>query len=137
MTSFLYDSYRQKQLENAGVAWLTDPVKAVLIDTAAYTPSKATHANLSDIPAGARISTTTVATAGRTSTAGVADSADITFMAVSGPTCEAVALYKDTGTAATSSLICYVDQATGLPATPGGGDIIVMWDNGVNKIFAL
>ena len=31
----------------------------------------------------------------------------------------------------------YIDTATGLPITPNGGDIIVTWDNGINKIFRL
>ena len=39
------------------------------------------------------------------------------------------------GTEATSPLIAYIDTATGLPITPNGGDIIVTWDNGTNKIF--
>jgi hypothetical protein len=46
-------------------------------------------------------------------------------------------IYKDTGTAATSPLIAYIDTATGLPVTPNGGDITVTWDNGSNKIFKL
>ena len=44
-------------------------------------------------------------------------------------------IYVDTGTEATSPLIAYIDTATGLPITPNGGDIIVTWDNGTNKIF--
>ena len=46
-----------------------------------------------------------------------------------------IIIYKDTGTEATSPLIAMIDTATGLPITPNGGDIIVTWDNGVNKIF--
>ena len=46
-------------------------------------------------------------------------------------------LYRDTGVEATSALIAYIDTATGLPITPNGGDIIVNWDNGANKIFRL
>jgi hypothetical protein len=34
-------------------------------------------------------------------------------------------------------LIAYIDTATGLPVTPGGGDIDITWDNGSNKIFKL
>ena len=46
-------------------------------------------------------------------------------------------IYKDTGDNATSPLIALIDSATGLPITPNGGDIIVVWDNGANKIFKL
>jgi len=34
-------------------------------------------------------------------------------------------------------LIAFIDTATNLPVTPNGGDIIVAWDNGANKIFKL
>lgn len=75
--------------------------------------------------------------ASKTSTAGVADAADITFTAVSGATVEALIIYKDTGVSSTSNLIAYIDSATGLPATPNGGDITVTWDNSANRIFKL
>ena len=38
---------------------------------------------------------------------------------------------------AVDSGINFIDTATGLPITPNGGDIIVTWDNGANKIFKL
>jgi hypothetical protein len=72
-----------------------------------------------------------------TSTLGVADGADITWTAVSGAQCEIVLVYKDTGTATTSPLIAYIDQATNLPVTPNGGNITVTWDNTANRIFVL
>ena len=59
----------------------------------------------------------------------------MTFTSVSGPSIEAIVIYKDTGSEATSPLIAYIDTATGLPITPNGGDIIVTWDNGANRIF--
>jgi len=73
----------------------------------------------------------------KSSTAGVADAADVTFAAVTGAVCNAVVLYKDTGVPATSPLLAYIGTATGLPVTPNGGDIIVQWDNGASKIFKL
>jgi len=30
-----------------------------------------------------------------------------------------------------------MDTATGLPITPNGGDIIITWDNGTNRILRL
>lgn len=135
MTNALYDHGRQTILEG-GVAWLTDSIKAVLVDSAAYTPNLASHQFLSDIPSGARIATSP-ALGSKTSTAGVADAADAVFSAVTGPQSEFVVLYKDTGTATTSALIAYIDTAVGLPVTPNGGDITVQWDNGTNRIFKL
>jgi hypothetical protein len=135
MANALYDLGRQAFLEGT-IAWLTDNIKAVLVDTAAYSPNLAEHANLSDIPGGARIATSgNLAT--KTSTAGVADADDLTFSGVTGTSCEALVLYKDTGVAGTSKLIGYFDTATGLPVSPNGGDITVQWDNGANKIFKL
>ena len=141
MTNLLYDKYREAQLNGTGaVAWGTgsagDTIKAVLVDTGAYTLNAATHQYLSDVPAGARISTSPAFT-GKSTTGGVADANDITFAAVVGASSEAVVIIKDTGSAATSPLIAFIDSATGLPVTPNGGDIGVAWDNGANKIFKL
>lgn len=135
MTTAVYDKGRESFLKGE-IAWVADNIKAVLVDTGAYTPNLATHQFLSDIPSGARIATSGNL-ANKTATNGVADADDVTFSAVSGATCEAIALYKDTGSAATSNLIAYIDNATGLPVTPNGGGITVAWDNGANKIFKL
>src|SRR4051812_41488182 len=116
MANALYDKGRQKFLEGS-IAWLTDNIKAVLVDGGAYTPNLSTHEFLSDIAGGARIATS-ANLATKTSTAGVADADDVTFTAVSGVQSEYVVLYKDTGVAATSPLICIIDTATGLPVTP-------------------
>lgn len=135
MSNALFDTGRAAFL-NAGVNWTSDNIKGVLVDSGAYTVNLSTHAFLSDITSGARISTSPNLS-GKGSTAGVANASNLTFSAVTGASCEAVALYKDTGTATTSQLICYIDTATGLPVTPNGGDITVAWDTGSNKIFKL
>ena len=135
MANALYDKGREAFL-TGGINWSGDSIKAVLVDTGAYTVNLATHQFLSDIPAGARIATS-ANLGSKTVAAGVADAADSLFTAVSGASVEAVVLYKDTGTAGTSPLIAYIDTASGLPVTPNGGDITVAWDNGANKIFKL
>lgn len=135
MANALYDKGREAFL-NGGINWTSDSIKVVLVDAADYTVNLTTHQFLSDIAAGARVATSGNL-ASKTSTAGVADAADITFTAVSGDPSEALVIYKDTGSAATSPLIAYIDTATGLPVTPNGGDITVTWDNGSNKIFKL
>ena len=56
---------------------------------------------------------------------------------VTGDQFESIDIYKDTGVESTSRLICNIDTATGLPCTPNGGDITVVWDSGANKIFKL
>jgi len=135
MANALYDTGRAAFL-NADVDWTADNIKAVLVDTALYTVNLTTDDFLADIAVGARIATSGNF-AGKTSTAGVADATDVTFSAVTGASVEALVIYKDTGVAGTSQLIAYIDTATGLPVTPSGGDITVVWDNGANKIFKL
>ena len=135
MVNALFDTGRAAFL-NAGVNWTSDNIKAVLVDHGVDTPVPATDSFLSDITAGARIATS-ANFSGKTSTAGVADAADLIFSAVSGASVESIVIYKDSGVEGTSQLIAFIDTATNLPVTPNGGDIIVAWDNGANKIFKL
>ncbi|MFI8696770.1 hypothetical protein [Dietzia maris] len=135
MANALFDNGREGFLDGS-INWQSDNIKAVLVDTGAYTASLASNKFLADIPSAARVATSPNLT-GKTSTGGVADANDVTFTSVSGPTVEAVVLYKDTGNASTSRLIAYIDTGTGLPITPNGGDIATAWSNGVNKIFKL
>lgn len=133
MANTLFDTSRQMFLE-AQVNWMTDTIKCILVDTGAYTVQTATHKYLSDIATSARVAGPVTLTA-KSTAGGAADAADCTFTSVSGASIEAIVIYKDTGSEATSPLIAWIDTATGLPITPNGGDIIVTWDNGVNKIF--
>lgn len=135
MANALYGLGRQGFLDGS-IDWDTDTIKAVLVDTAAYTVSIDVHDNLDDVPVGARIATSGALT-GKTVTLGVADADDVTFTSVSGATVEAIVIYKDTGVESTSRLIAYIDTATGLPLTPNGGNVTVAWDSGASKIFKL
>lgn len=135
MASALYDKAR-KAFADGDIDLLNDTIKCVLIDAADYAVDLANHDFLDDVPSGARVGTPqTLGT--KSTTAGVFDAADVTFSSVSGDQCEAILIYKDTGTEGTSQLIAYIDSATGLPVTPNGGDIQIQWDNGPNKIFKL
>ena len=116
MANTLYDYCRQRFLE-AQINWMPDTMKVILVSTSAYTPQTAVHQYLSDIPTSARIAGPVTLTA-KATTGGAADAADCTFTSVSGATINAIVIYKDTGTEATSPLIAYIDTATGLPITP-------------------
>lgn len=133
MANTLYDFARQRFLE-AQINWMTDTVKCILVDTGAYTPQTSVHQYLSDIPTSARVAGPVLMSA-KSTAGGAADAADVTFTAVSGNSIEAIIVYIDSGSENTSPLVAYIDTATGLPITPNGGDIIVTWDNGTNKIF--
>jgi hypothetical protein len=133
MANALYPKYKETIL-GAGLNLTSLNLKVVLVDTGAYTYSSA-HQFLSDIAGGARIATSGNL-ASKTVTNGVFDAADITITAVSGTTIEAIVIYNDTGSAATSNLICFFDTGvTGLPLTPNGGDVTITWN--ASGIFAL
>lgn len=133
MANALYDKGREGFLDGS-IDWDTDTIKVALVDTGTYTVNLSTHDFYDDVSG---VVGTPQTLASKTVTAGVADAADVTFTSVSGSSVEALVIYKDTGSAATSRLIAYIDTATGLPVTPNGGNITVAWDNGSNKIFKL
>lgn len=135
MANTLYDKARERFLRGQ-INWDTDTMKVCLVDKNVYTPNFTTHEYMSDV-SGSAVIAPGVTLTGKASTSGAADANDVTFTAVSGAESEALIIYKDTGDNATSPLIALIDSATGLPITPNGGDIIVVWDNGANKIFKL
>ncbi len=136
MPNALYDLGREGFL-GAEIDWDADTIQAILVDTALYTVNLATHDNLDDIPAGARVGSPVTLTS-KTKAAGVADAADISFTGLSSaPSIEALVLFKSTGTESTSRLIAYIDTATGLPVSAGATQADVTWDNGPNRIFKL
>lgn len=135
MANALYDFGRQGFLDGS-IDWDTNDIRLILIDEADDTIDLAVDDNLDDRAGAARVATST-AFASKTVTAGVADAADVTLTAVTGDPSESIDIYQHTGTESTSRLICNIDTATGLPVTPGGGDIIIRWDSGANRIFKL
>lgn len=134
MANALYDKGREFFL-NGAIDWTNDNIKVVLIDTGVYTVDLVNHDFHDDLSG--IISTLTGNLGTKTTTAGVADAADITFTSVTGAESEALVIYRDSGSSATSELIAYIDTASGLPVTPNGGDITVTWDSGSDKIFKL
>lgn len=120
----------EEKLLSAEVDWITDDIKCVLVDTDDYTVDFDLDEFLDDIPGGA-VEATSANLTGKGVTTGVATADDAVFSLVTGDQCEAVVIYKDTGVAGTSPLIAYLDTLTGLPVTPSGGNITVVWDAGV------
>lgn len=135
MPNRMYVKGREKFLRGE-IAWHTDPIKAVLIDSADYTPDTTNHEFLSAIPAAGRVATSPNL-GGKTTTNGTADADDITFPNVSGDSIELIAIYKDTGDPATSPLIVLMDTVTGLPVQPNTGPIAITWSNAADRIFTL
>jgi len=132
MANALYGKGRESFLKG-DTDWDGD-IKFQFQDSAIYTLDIDVHDFEDDLAAPIA---TSANLSSKTTALGVADAADETCSSVSGDEFEYIVLYEDSGTPATSPLICCIDSATGLPCTPNGGDIIVSWDSGVNKIFKL
>ena len=134
MATGLYATGRDAFL-TGDIDWVSDTIKVALIDSADYTEDLAVDDFLDDIAGGAIVSTGTLT--GKTSSAGVADADDVTLTTVSGDVSEALVIYRDSGAAATSQLIAFIDNYSGLPVTPNGGNITISWPSDSNKIFKL
>lgn len=132
MASAIYPIAKKAFLDG-DIDLLTDTIRAVLIDTGTYTYNAA-HDFYNDLTG--VVGTESGAFASKTTTGGTFDAADITFAAVTGNTAEAIVIFVDTGNPATDRLVAYIDSASsGLPVTPNGGDINVVWN--ASGIFAL
>lgn len=132
MANAIYPKAKEKFLD-ALIDMPTDTIKIALIDTALYTYNSTNEfwssASVAEIG-------TAVTLGSKTITNGVFDAADVTFTSVIGASVEALIIYKDTGNAATSPLIMYIDvAASGLPVTPNGNNIDVQFN--ASGIFAL
>lgn len=130
----MYNKGRER-FATAQINWLTDTIKVMGVDVGAYTFSAA-HEYLADIPGASRIAAA-VTLSGKDATNGALDANDVTFSLVSGASIEALVIYKQGTGESDSPLIAYIDSGTGLPITPNGGDIIVTWDNGTNRILRI
>lgn len=135
MANALYGKGREGFL-GGDIDWDANDIRVILIDVVDYTVSIDVDDFLDDVPGAARVATSGAFTT-KTKTLGVADADDVTLTAVTGDISEALVIYQHTGTEATARLIAYIDSATNLPVTPNGGNIVIAWDNGANKIFKL
>lgn len=134
MANVFYAKGKEKIL-SADIDWVTDTIKVLLVKNT-YPQNLATDEFLDDVEA-YRLNTDQTLS-GKSITNGIFDAADATWTAVTaGDTSEGVVIYKDTGSAATSPLLIYIDSITGFPLATNGGDITAAWDNGANKIFSL
>lgn len=127
---------------SAEIDWDTATIKISLVRGYTFV---ATHTFVSDLTGalGELVATETLTS--KTVADGVADAADVTFPSVpTGTECNALVIYQASAVtggvdvAATSQrLIAFIDTATGLPVTPNGGNIAVVFDSGESRIFRL
>lgn len=132
------DALYVKGAERIGRAQLnleTANIKAVLVKTS-YIQDMVADEFYSDISA--HVTSSPVTLTGKTFAGGKLDADDPTFLAVPvGDVCEAVVLFVDTGSEATSPLFARIDNIAGFPYTGNGGNRLVQWSNGAYKIFSL
>jgi hypothetical protein len=103
-------------------------VKCRLMRVSAYTLSQA-HQFASSLPAAivADVTLGSKTANGAGADPGCLDAADATFLQVPpGANIDCLAVFKDTGTPATSPLLFFID---GFTVLPNGGDITVQWQN--------
>lgn len=126
MANAIYPLYKQALLDASANVDLNDgTVKVALIDTGTYTYNSA-HEFYSSVSG---VVGTPQTIANTTVTNGLFDGDNVTFTAVTGNSAEALLIYIDTGSAATSRLVAWIDTGvTGLPVTPNGGDITITWN---------
>lgn len=131
MASVIYPSFKEGLLRgDYNLINLT--VRAVLIDTGAYTYNS-THDFYNHITG--VVGTESSPFTNKTIDNGLFNADDITFDSVTGNSIEAIIIFIDTGNTHTDALVAYIDNAAGLPLTPNGGNINVVWS--ASGIFQL
>ena len=128
----IYNSFKQKIMDGS-IDLDTDTIKVALV-TSSYTVSQDDHEDYADITnevvgAGYTAEGATLANAAvtkdNTDNEGVFDADDVTWGS-STITARGAIVYKDSGTAATSWFICYIDF--GANKSSSSGDFVITWN---------
>ena len=133
MANVIYNSFKQKIMGNS-IDLENDTIKVALV-TASYTPDQDNHESFADITnevsgtgytaGGATLSNVSV-TKDNTDNEGVFDADDVTW-SNSTITARGAVVYKDSGTPATSWLICYIDFGSDYSSV--AGDFKIAWNS--------
>jgi len=135
MSNSLYTKGKQYFMLGS-INLLSDTIKATLVSDG-YTPDLAADEFVS-ASIGAYMLGTPQTLASKTVAGAIFDAADCTFVSIAAPAVIAgVAIYQDTGSLLTSKLIAWIDTGTGLPMVADGGDVVIQWSGGPDKIFRL
>ena len=129
MASAIYPKAKENLL-SGNIDVTTNTIKVALIDTGTYTYAT-THADYSDLSG---IVGTPQELTTKTITNGAIGGDDITYSSVTGNSVEAVVIYVDSGTPATSYLIAYIDDIANSPVVPNGGDLTIQWDDSTSIV---
>lgn len=131
MADVVYNGFK-KHIMDGTIDLDTDTIKVALV-TSSYTPDVDNHVYWSDVTnevtgtgytaGGATLANPSV-TQDNTNDKGVFDADDVTWSS-STITARGAVLYKDTGSASTSPLICYFDF--GSDKSSSNGDFTIQW----------
>lgn len=133
MASAVYNSFK-RDIMNGSIDLDTDTIKVALVSST-YTADIDAHTKLSDITnevsgtgytAGGNTLASLAVTADNTDDEGVFDASD-TNWASSTITARGAVVYKSTGTASTSPLICYIDF--GSDQVSSSGNFVIQWNS--------
>ena len=131
MADVIYNAFK-KNITNGTIDLDTDTIKVMLV-TSSYTPDQDAHEFIDDVTnevsgggytAGGDELTGKTVTQDNTDNEGVFDADDLTWGS-STITARAGVLYKDTGTPATSPLVCYIDLLE--DKVSSSGDFTIQW----------
>jgi hypothetical protein len=133
MADVIYNSFKKKIMDGS-IDLDTDTIKVALV-TSSYTPDQDAHDFFDDVTnevsgtgytAGGASLANKAVTADNTDNEGVFDADDVTW-ATSTITARGAVIYKSTGTASTSPLICYIDFGSDKSST--AGDFTLQWNS--------
>ena len=125
MADVIYNSFKKKIMDGS-IDLDTDTIKVALV-TSTYTPDQDTHDFFDDVTnevvgtgytAGGASLANKAVTADNTDNEGVFDADDVAWT-TSTITARGAVIYKSTGTASTSPLICYLDFGSDKISTAG------------------
>lgn len=132
MADVIYNSFKKKIMDGS-IDLDTDTIKVALV-TSSYTPNQDLHDFFDDVTdevsgtgysAGGASLANKAVTQDNTNNKGVFDADDVTW-STSTITARGAVLYKSTGTASTSALICYIDF--GSDKLSAGGNFTIQWN---------
>ena len=132
MADVIFNSFKKKIMDGS-IDLDTDTIKVMLV-TSTYTPDQDAHDFKDDVTnevsgtgysAGGQALANKAVTQDNTDNEGVFDADDVTWGS-STITARGAVIYKDTGTASTSPIICYIDF--GADKSSSNGNFTLQWN---------
>jgi len=136
MANFIYKKAKEAML-NGQININSTNLKFLFVNSSNYSPNQNTNQFLSDIPANARVYTSTAINNVSTNL-GVLDANDVVIN-YEGTAFQAVVLYQSGNTDQDSRLISFIDTSEGLPfaQTSESVSLSIQWDNSSTKIITI